>query len=308
MMEADQEHLWCVTTTVADQINLYRIGEDDVLRLVDTATGLAATAWHKGLGKLIIIALVLLHVAAIIFYRVKKGQNLVGPMLRGDKALPAGVPPADDSRMARLRALAGKPRLTHDYVLQEIEAYWSAGGRRMMWHLIGGLPSETDADAEELGVLLDDVQRLVPNGQRYHLEIGRQPFGPLPHTPMQWFRPGLSTERIGAVVARHVGGSRLAVVDKAGQSLANALVNTLVMRGGPEVRGVVLEGPPRLPRDARRAVGAWSSWVRARRLDPDRYLGAWDPDAPTPWDRVESGHTKHSIRRAYDRLARLATT
>jgi cytochrome b len=75
-------------------------------RFVATATGLAATAWHKGAGKLAIIVLVLLHVAAIMFYRLRQGKDLVGPMLRGDKSLPAGVPAADDSRMARLRALA----------------------------------------------------------------------------------------------------------------------------------------------------------------------------------------------------------
>jgi cytochrome b len=75
-------------------------------RYVATATGLAATSWHKGVGKSLIILLVVLHVAAIVFYRVKRGKDLVGPMLRGDKPLPAGVPAADDSRLARLRALA----------------------------------------------------------------------------------------------------------------------------------------------------------------------------------------------------------
>jgi isocitrate dehydrogenase kinase/phosphatase len=51
-----------------------------------------------------LIALVLLHVAAIVFYRVKKNRNLVPPMITGDKQLPAGTPASRDDN--RTRALA----------------------------------------------------------------------------------------------------------------------------------------------------------------------------------------------------------
>ena len=204
----------------------------------------------------------------------------------------------------RLRKIAGKPKLTDKYILDEMEAYWQAGGRRAMWHTMGGLPGETDADGEALAELLDQLATRTP-AERVHLEIGRQPFGPLPHTPMQWFAPGISTERIGRAVARHVNGQRLAVVDKAGQAAADALVNAVVMRGGPEVQHVVDAGPPRLHRDERIARGQAVRWMRGAGLDPDRYLGAWDPDAPTPWDHIQSAFARESVRRAYDRLARM---
>ncbi|WP_425500839.1 cytochrome b/b6 domain-containing protein [Pseudaquabacterium terrae] len=73
-------------------------------RFVDTATGLAATSWHKGPGQWIIIGLVLLHVGAIIVYRLR-GTSLVAPMWRGDKLLPASVPPSQDSLRQRVLAL-----------------------------------------------------------------------------------------------------------------------------------------------------------------------------------------------------------
>jgi hypothetical protein len=44
-------------------------------------------------------------VAAIVFHRVKHQTDLVGPMLHGDKALPAGTPPAADGTGPRLLAL-----------------------------------------------------------------------------------------------------------------------------------------------------------------------------------------------------------
>ena len=63
-----------------------------------------ASSWHKEYGQWLLIALVLLHVAAIGFYLVKKRQNLVRPMLSGDKPLPSGTPASADGLPQRLLA------------------------------------------------------------------------------------------------------------------------------------------------------------------------------------------------------------
>lgn len=75
-------------------------------RFVETDTGLAATAWHTGIGKGLIIALVVLHVAAIAWYRFKRRRDLVGPMLHGDKPLAPDVPASADTAGTRGLALA----------------------------------------------------------------------------------------------------------------------------------------------------------------------------------------------------------
>ena len=72
-------------------------------RHVSSALGLAATAWHKGWGQWLLLGLAALHVAAIVAYRLR-GNNLVRPMLTGDKALPPGVPPSADSAARRVLA------------------------------------------------------------------------------------------------------------------------------------------------------------------------------------------------------------
>lgn len=64
-------------------------------RYVSSATGIAATAWHKGYGQWIVLGLVGLHVVAIIVYRLR-GKNLLTPMITGDKPLPASVPATQD--------------------------------------------------------------------------------------------------------------------------------------------------------------------------------------------------------------------
>ncbi len=74
-------------------------------KFVATATGLSATAWHKHWGQRFVMALLVLHVAAIVFYLVKKKVNLIRPMLDGDKLLPAHVPASADSARTRLLAL-----------------------------------------------------------------------------------------------------------------------------------------------------------------------------------------------------------
>jgi cytochrome b len=73
-------------------------------KFVATATGLALTKWHKLFGQWSIIALIVLHVAAVAYYLVVKKQNLVRPMISGDKALAPNVPGSADN--GRTRAVA----------------------------------------------------------------------------------------------------------------------------------------------------------------------------------------------------------
>lgn len=64
-----------------------------------------ATSYHKKVGKLILIALVALHLAAIAFYRLVRKQNLVRPMIVGDKDVPHPAPSSADTAGRRWFAL-----------------------------------------------------------------------------------------------------------------------------------------------------------------------------------------------------------
>lgn len=78
-----------------------------LVRFVSGDTVALATSYHKNVGKFIVIALVVLHLAAIAFYRWVKKDNLVRPMLLGDKQMVIGgtVPSARDSLASRVLAL-----------------------------------------------------------------------------------------------------------------------------------------------------------------------------------------------------------
>ncbi len=74
-------------------------------KFVANATAQKATSWHHEVGQWLIVLLVVLHIGAIVFYKVKKQKNLVPPMLNGDKLLPPGTPASADGLASRLLAL-----------------------------------------------------------------------------------------------------------------------------------------------------------------------------------------------------------
>jgi cytochrome b len=88
------------------------VGDDEIAtvgplnRFVESALALRATSWHKNLGQYLIISLIVLHIAAVLFYLFKKRRNLIGPMWHGDKtALPPGTPASADGAAQRGVAL-----------------------------------------------------------------------------------------------------------------------------------------------------------------------------------------------------------
>jgi cytochrome b len=92
------------------QVSTGLISDDEIANMgplaahVSSATSLAATAWHKGYGKFILMALIVLHVLAIAFYKWARHKSLVSAMVHGDVLLPL---PAQNSRDdARSRTLA----------------------------------------------------------------------------------------------------------------------------------------------------------------------------------------------------------
>lgn len=74
-------------------------------RFVSNDTVSLLTQYHSKVGKAILIVLVLLHIGAIVFYKLKKRENLVPPMLHGDKVLAHPAQPSRDDARARARAL-----------------------------------------------------------------------------------------------------------------------------------------------------------------------------------------------------------
>ena len=75
-------------------------------RFVSGATVRLATGWHSLFGNWIVVALVSLHVLAVLFHVVVKRHRLVRPMISGDKLFADGrAEPSRDDAASRLLAL-----------------------------------------------------------------------------------------------------------------------------------------------------------------------------------------------------------
>jgi cytochrome b len=75
-------------------------------RFVSNARVSLATWWHKDVGKWVIAALIFVHIMAILFYLYKKKENLIRPMIGGDKVMTQPVQPSKDDAASRSVALA----------------------------------------------------------------------------------------------------------------------------------------------------------------------------------------------------------
>ena len=64
-----------------------------------------ATFDHTHVGKLVLIGLVFMHITAMVYYRVRRKENLVLPMLSGDKHLLEPSMSAVNNTTSRLKVL-----------------------------------------------------------------------------------------------------------------------------------------------------------------------------------------------------------
>lgn len=93
------------------QVGTGLIADDEIaftgplVRFVSGDTISSAASFHKNIGKFVVIGLVVLHLAAIVFYKLVKKQSLVRPMILGEKTLATAAPETRDSAQSRLVAL-----------------------------------------------------------------------------------------------------------------------------------------------------------------------------------------------------------
>lgn len=106
--------VWGLLFILGAQIATGLMSDDEIatqgplVKFVSGAWSSLATSYHKHWGKWIIILLVCLHIAAILFYLFKKKENLIRPMLHGDKESHHTdvLPASKDAIAQRVTALA----------------------------------------------------------------------------------------------------------------------------------------------------------------------------------------------------------
>ena len=97
---------------LATQVGTGLVSDDEIafagplVRHVSGETIAWTTVWHKSWGQWLVYGILGLHIAAIVYYRIGKRQNLVPAMLHGDKLnQPSDLPASRDGFLTLLPAL-----------------------------------------------------------------------------------------------------------------------------------------------------------------------------------------------------------
>jgi cytochrome b len=107
--------VWALLFILLAQVGSGLFSDDEIaffgplVSLVSGDVVSQATSYHKNIGKFLVLGLVVLHLTAILFYKLVKKTPLVQAMVLGDKQLPhaltATLPSAQDTWRTRLLAL-----------------------------------------------------------------------------------------------------------------------------------------------------------------------------------------------------------
>jgi cytochrome b len=65
-----------------------------------------ATEYHSEIGKVVLISLIVLHIGTVLYYKRVKHDDLITPMITGDKVLESEIQASRDTHTSRLFALA----------------------------------------------------------------------------------------------------------------------------------------------------------------------------------------------------------
>jgi len=104
--------VWALLGMLAVQVATGLVADDEIAttgplnRFVSSRIANGASAWHEEVGKVVLIVLAVVHVAAVLYYLWRRKKNLLVPMIHGDAALPAGTTASRDGLGQRLLAAA----------------------------------------------------------------------------------------------------------------------------------------------------------------------------------------------------------
>jgi cytochrome b len=101
--------VWAMLGVLMLQVGTGLVSDDEIAttgplsHLVSNAVVSLASSYHTVIGKLAVLAMVLLHVGAIVVY-TRRQKGLAAAMLHGDKQLTAPAPAARDDAVSRITA------------------------------------------------------------------------------------------------------------------------------------------------------------------------------------------------------------
>ena len=288
---------------------------DDIIRIAER--GVRATGWEE-VSLLSLSALDypdIRHLVQRITARLEERRVSVSlPSTRGEDFSPelafdlqavkkAGLTFAPETVAPRLKSYINK-HIPESATLESIRTALDAGWHGVKLYFMVGLPTETDADVDEIARFVDEIARLC-RGSVVRCSVN--PFVPKPHTPLQWSGfAGIEAARakIDRLRARLVRRNVRLKWENPESSFVQAFLARGDERVGPVVERVYRQGGLFQEWTEQFRLDRWLDACQAEGVDPAGYTAPRPVDEPLAWDVIDAGVSPGFLKREYERASR----
>ena len=230
------------------------------------------------------------------------------------KVRKTGFTIAPEAGSARLRRVINKEGFDEEQILAAVQNAAKAGWESVKLYFMIGLPTETQADLDELIRVAKESARIArtesPRG--FGLTVSASSFVPKPHTPFQWFaqEPMLALKEKQVFLKARLREAR---VDFKWHHVESSFLEAAFSLGGREAGAVIALGQQRGCRfDGWTEQLKFDTWMQAfSDAGVDPHAIANQPrmlDDPLPWDHIDCGVSKQFLKREYQKALRVKST
>ncbi|MFW6080785.1 MAG: TIGR03960 family B12-binding radical SAM protein, partial [Desulfosalsimonas sp.] len=209
---------------------------------------------------------------------------------------------APEAGTERLRSVINK-NITEAEITDTVKTAFDLGWQLVKLYFMIGLPGETSRDVEGIAELVRRLRSLSPRGrQGGKINVSVGVFIPKSHTPFQW---AAQTDTSAARETIEYLRSRLSVrgVEFKWQNPELSRLEGIFARGDRRLSRVLVAARRRgcrfdgwtdcFDKDA------WSEAFSDAGVDPEAFLKPVSPDAPLPWEHIDTGVSREFLLAEY---------
>ena len=242
----------------------------------------AAVSDHRELGKLCAHIMEQGGKVSVSSLRIDRLDDAMIEALKKSGHKTVALAPEGGSQ--RLRDLINK-NIDEEQILAACDRLIGHDILNLKLYFIIGLPTETDADIDELIALVEKIRARVIEAARARGRLGEvvlsvNPFVPKPFTPFQWcgMEKLKSLEMKGKRLQQAFG--RLSNVRLSMESPKEAYLQAMISRGDRRLASLLVRAAE---------LGSWKRAAREMGMDTDPWAHRSIPlDERLPWDFIES--------------------
>ncbi len=288
---------------------------DEIVRLAER--GIRATGWEE-VSLLSLSALDYPDISNLVQRLSSRlGERRVSvslPSTRGEGFSPelafdlqevkkSGLTFAPETVSPRLKKFINK-NIPEAATLESIRTALDAGWNGVKLYFMVGLPTETDADIEEIGKFVSEVARLCRGRS---VRCGLSPFVPKPHTPFQWAGFAGITESRAKIDRLKLMFTRRNIRPK-WENPECSFIQAMLARGdeklGPVIERVYRDGGTFQEWTENFRLARWLEACDSEGVDPQSYTSGREAGSSLPWDFVDVGVSKRFLREELEKARR----